>query len=122
MMRTAIVTGGTKGLGQAIARALKADGYKVAVTYHSDDEAAKRFREATSIPVYKWDVANFDACKNGVRQIEIDLGPIDVLINNAGITRDGTLHRMSLESWSDVINTNLGSLFNMCRSVIEGMR
>lgn len=122
MNRTAIVTGGTRGLGQAIARALKADGYRVAAVYRGNDEAAIRFQEANSIPVYKWDVADFNACVQGIKQIENDQGPTDILINNAGITRDATLHRMSLESWQIVINTNLGSMFNMSRCVIEGMR
>ena len=122
MNRTAIVTGGTRGIGQAIARALKAEGYRVAAVYHGNEEAATQFQEATSIPVYKWDVADFDACMAGVKRIENDQGSTDILINNAGITRDGTLHHMSLENWQMVINTNLGSMFNMCRCVIEGMR
>ncbi|HVK53999.1 MAG TPA: acetoacetyl-CoA reductase [Burkholderiales bacterium] len=122
MNRTAIVTGGTRGIGQAIALALQADGYRVAAVYRGNDEAADRFRKATSIPVYKWDVTDFNACMAGVRQVEKDLGPTDVLINNAGITRDGIFHHMSIENWQAVINTNLGSMFNMCRSVIEGMR
>jgi len=122
MNRTAIVTGGTRGIGQAIARVLKSEGYQVAAVYRGNEEAAHQFQEATSIPVYKWDVADFDACVRGVKKIEDEQGPTDILINNAGITRDGTLHHMSLDSWQMVINTNLGSMFNMCRCVIEGMR
>lgn len=122
MNRIAVVTGGTKGIGQAIAKTLKANGYQIAATYHGDDEAAIQFQEKNGIPVYKWDVANFDACMTGVQKIENDIGPVDVLINNAGITRDGMLHKMTMDQWSMVINTNLGSVFNMCRAVIEGMR
>jgi acetoacetyl-CoA reductase len=122
MPRTAIVTGGTRGLGHAIALALKEDGHRVAAVYRSNEDAAKKFSEETSIPVYKWDVADFEACKTGIRQVESDLGPIEILINNAGITHDASLQRMSPEQWWAVINTNLGSMFNMCRNVIEGMR
>jgi acetoacetyl-CoA reductase len=122
MPRVALVTGGTRGIGAAIAKSLKAAGYKVAAVYHGNDEAAAKFKAETGIGVYKWDVASFDACAAGVKQVEADLGPIDVLVNNAGITRDAQLHRMTLEQWQAVINTNLGSLFNMTRQVIEGMR
>ncbi len=122
MARVALVTGGTRGIGAAICKALKASGYKVAATYGGNDEAAQKFRTETGVNVYKWDVSSFDACAAGVKQVEADLGPVDVLVNNAGITRDAQLHRMKPEQWTEVINTNLGSLFNMCRQVIEGMR
>src|ERR1700745_1007317 len=122
MARVALVTGGTRGIGAAITKALKAAGYKVAANYGGNDEAAQKFKAETGIPVYKWDVASFEACAAGIKQVEADLGPVEVLINNAGITRDATLHRMTPEQWTAVINTNLGSLFNMCRNVIEGMR
>jgi acetoacetyl-CoA reductase len=122
MARVALVTGGTRGIGAAISKALKEAGYNVAAVYHGNDEAAQKFKAETGIAVYKWDVAAFDACAAGIRQVEADLGPVDVLVNNAGITRDAQLHRMTLEQWQAVINTNLGSLFNMTRNVIEGMR
>jgi acetoacetyl-CoA reductase len=122
MARVALVTGGTRGIGAAISRALKAAGYKVAATYAGNDQAAEKFKAETGIPVYKWDVAAFDACASGVKKVEGDLGPIDVLVNNAGITKDTAFHKMTVEQWSAVINTNLGSLFNMTRQVIEGMR
>jgi len=122
MPRVALVTGGTRGIGAAIAKALKAAGYKVAAVYHGNDEAAQKFKAEAGIPVYKWDVASFEACAAGIKQVEADLGPVEILVNNAGITRDAQLHRMTLEQWQAVINTNLGSLFNMTRNVIEGMR
>jgi acetoacetyl-CoA reductase len=122
MARVALVTGGTRGIGEAIAVALKEAGHKVAASYAGNDEAANAFNERTGIPAYKWDVADFDACREGIAKVESDLGPIDVLVNNAGITRDTTLHRMASEQWQAVIRTNLDSAFNMCRGVIEGMR
>ncbi len=122
MGRTALVTGGTRGIGEAISVGLKEAGYNVAASYAGNDEAAKAFTDKTGIPAYKWDVGNFEACKESVEKIENDLGPIDVLVNNAGITKDTTLHKMSLEQWQAVISTNLDSLFNMTRNVIEGMR
>jgi acetoacetyl-CoA reductase len=122
MPRVAVVTGGTRGIGAAISKALSGAGYKVAANYGGNDEAAQKFKAETGIAVYKWDVSSFDACSAGLKQVEADLGPIDVLVNNAGITRDTMFHRMKPEQWSEVINTNLGSLFNMCRPVIEGMR
>jgi acetoacetyl-CoA reductase len=122
MARVALVTGGTRGIGAAVAKALNAAGYKVAATYGGNDEAANKFTGESGIPVYKWDVSSFDACAAGVKKVEAELGPIDVLINNAGITRDGMFHRMTPDNWTAVINTNLGSLFNMTRQVIEGMR
>jgi acetoacetyl-CoA reductase len=122
MARVALVTGGTRGIGEAVSVALKAAGYEVAASYAGNDEAANAFRERTGIPVYRWDVADFDACRDGIARVERDLGPIDVLVNNAGITRDTTLHRMKPEQWQAVIRTNLDSAFNMSRGVIEGMR
>src|ERR1700726_4617120 len=122
MARVALVTGGTRGIGGAISKTLRAAGYKVAATYAGNDAAAEKFRAETGIPVYKWDVSSFDACAAGVKKVEADLGPIEVLVNNAGITKDTGFHKMTLEQWNAVINTNLGSLFNMCRQVVEGMR
>jgi acetoacetyl-CoA reductase len=122
MARVAVVTGGTRGIGEAICKALQAAGYKVAANYGGNDEAAQKFKAATGIAVYKWDVSSYEACAAGVKQIEADLGPIEVLVNNAGIARDSMFHRMKPEQWGAVINTNLNSLFNMCRPVIEGMR
>src|SRR5499433_491463 len=122
MARVALVTGGTRGIGAAIAKALKAGGYKVAANYGGNDEAAQKFKAETGIPVYKWDVSSYESCVAGLKQVEADLGPVEVLVNNAGITRDTVFHRMTPEQWSAVINTNLSSLFNMCRPVIEGMR
>jgi acetoacetyl-CoA reductase len=122
MARVAVVTGGTRGIGRAISIALKEAGYKVAANYGGNDQAAQQFHEETGIPVFKFDVADFNACAEGVKKIEAELGPIEVLINNAGITRDTTMHRMSYDQWSAVIRTNLDSCFNMSRAVIEGMR
>jgi acetoacetyl-CoA reductase len=122
MARVAVVTGGTRGIGEAISKALHAAGYKVAANYGGNDEAAQKFKAATGIPVYKWDVSSYQSCVDGLRQVEADLGPVEVLVNNAGITRDTMFHRMKPEQWTDVINTNLNSLFNMCRPAIEGMR
>jgi acetoacetyl-CoA reductase len=122
MARVALVTGGTRGIGEAISIALKEAGYEVVANYGGNDEAASAFKDKTGIRVYKWDVSDFQACQDGIAQVEADLGPVDVLVNNAGITRDTTLHRMKPEQWSDVIRTNLDSLFNMTRGVIEGMR
>jgi acetoacetyl-CoA reductase len=122
MARVALVTGGSRGIGAAISTALKAAGYNVAATYAGNDEAAAKFKAETGIPVYKWDVSNYDACAAGIKQVEADLGPVDVLVNNAGITKDGFFHKMSPENWNAVIGTNLNSLFNMTRPVIEGMR
>ena len=108
MARVALVMGGTRGIGAAISKALKAAGYKVAAVYHGNDEAAAKFKAETGIPVFKWDVASFEACADGVKQVEAVIGPVEVLVNNAGITRDTTLHRMKPEQWTAVINTNLG--------------
>lgn len=122
MARVAIVTGGTRGIGAAISVGLKDAGYTVAASYGGNDEAANAFKEKTGIAVYKWDVGDFEACKAGVAQVVADLGPVDVLVNNAGITRDTMFHRMTPEQWSAVMTTNLDSLFNMTRQVIESMR
>jgi acetoacetyl-CoA reductase len=122
MARTALVTGGTRGIGEAISVALKAAGYNVAANYGGNDQAAQDFTSRTGIPAYKFDVSDFDAVTKGIQAIEQDLGPIEVLINNAGITRDGTLHKMTHDKWQAVIDTNLGSCFNCCRAVIDGMR
>jgi acetoacetyl-CoA reductase len=122
MARVALVTGGTRGIGKAISVALQAADYQVAANYGGNDEAARQFKDQTGIAVYKWDVADFQACQDGIAQVQADLGPVDVLVNNAGITRDTTLHRMKPEQWSEVLRTNLDSVFNMTRGVIEGMR
>ncbi len=122
MARVALVTGGTRGIGAAISQALKAAGYKVAANYGGNDEAAAKFKGETGIPVFKWDVSSFQSCADGVKKVEAELGPIEVLVNNAGITRDAPFHKMNAEQWTQVINTNLGSLFNMTRQVWEGMR
>ena len=122
MAKTALVTGGTRGIGAAIAKALKAAGYTVAANYGGNDEAAAKFTAETGIKSYKWDVGDFDACTAGIAKVVADLGPIDVLVNNAGITRDGMLHKMTKDQWSAVIRTNLDSLFNMTRPVWESMR
>jgi len=121
MARVAVVTGGTRGIGEAISIALKDMGMKVAATYAGNDERARAFSERTGIHTYKWDVADYDACQEGVKQVEADLGPVDVLVNNAGITRDSTMKRQSHEQWQDVIDTNLGGCFNMAKAVFEGM-
>lgn len=122
MSRVAVVTGGTRGIGAAISSALKAAGYTVAANYTSNEEAAASFREKTGIAVYKWDVGHFDACAEGMAKVESDLGAIDVVVNNAGITRDGMLHKMSEDAWNVVIQVDLSSLFNMTKPVLEGMR
>jgi acetoacetyl-CoA reductase len=122
-VRVAVVTGGTRGIGGAISKALKEKGfYKVAATYMGNDKAAQEFHEKTGINVYRFDVSDFDACKENIAKIEKDLGPIDVLINNAGITRDSMLNKMTADQWHQVMRTNLDSVFNMTRNVIEGMR
>jgi acetoacetyl-CoA reductase len=120
--RIAVVTGGTRGIGEAISKALKAAGYTVAATYAGNDEAASKFKADTGIPVYKFDVSDYDASAAALAQIETDLGPVDVLVNNAGITKDRLFHKMELAQWRAVIDTNLNSLFNVTRPVINGMR
>ena len=122
MSMVAVVTGGTRGIGAAISMALLTAGYKVAATYHGNDEAAARFKSVTGAHVYKWDVGDYAACVEGLKTVEAELGPVDVLVNNAGVTKDGFFHKMTPEQWYGVINTNLNSLFNMTRPVWEGMR
>jgi acetoacetyl-CoA reductase len=122
MARVAIVTGGSRGIGRAISEALKAAGCKVAANYAGNDEAANAFKQETGIPVYKWSVADYDVCANGVKQVEADLGPVEILVNNAGITRDAMFHRLTREQWDAVISTNLNGLFNMTHNVWPGMR
>jgi acetoacetyl-CoA reductase len=121
MARVAIVTGGTRGIGEAISIALRDMGMKVAANYAGNEERARGFAEQTGIAAYKWDVSDFDACQQGVRKVEADLGPVDVLVNNAGITRDTTIRKMSEQQWQEVIDTNLGGCFNMAKAVFEGM-
>ncbi len=122
MARLALVTGGTRGIGASISNTLKGAGFKVVASYAGNDDAAEAFRKQSGIPVYKFDVGDFEACERAVRKIVDENGPIEVLVNNAGITRDATLHKMSHQQWDDVIRTNLTSCFNMCRLVIESMR
>ena len=122
MGRVALVTGGTRGIGEAISLALKDAGDTVVATYAGNEEAAKKFTDETGIPTYRFDVGDYDACQSAVKQIEADLGPVEILINNAGITRDGTMHKMTFEQWNEVIQTNLTSCFNMCHAVLDGMR
>jgi acetoacetyl-CoA reductase len=121
MARVAIVTGGTRGIGEAISIMLKDNGMKVAANYAGNDERARTFTERTGIPAYKWDVSDFAGCKDGVAKVEADIGPVDVLVNNAGITRDSTMKRMDHDKWQEVIDTNLGGCFNMAKAVFEGM-
>lgn len=120
--RVAVVTGGTRGIGAAISKSLIESGFKVAATYHGNDAAATAFKAETGVHVYKFDVSDYAACAAGIAAIQADLGPIDVLVNNAGITRDSMLHKMQPEAWSQVIETNLTSCFNMCQLVVTGMR
>jgi acetoacetyl-CoA reductase len=121
MARVAIVTGGTRGIGEAISIALNGMGMKVAANYAGNEERAREFSERTAIASFKWDVADFEACQQGVRRIESELGPVDVLVNNAGITRDATMKRMDHAKWQEVIDVNLGGCFNMAKAVFEGM-
>jgi acetoacetyl-CoA reductase len=121
-VRVALVTGGTAGIGAATAEALLAAGFRVAANYGSRHDAAREFSARTGIPTFAWNVADPAACGEGVSRVEAELGPVDVLVNNAGITRDAMLHKMSFEQWREVIDVNLGGCFNMCRAVIEGMR
>lgn len=122
MRRTALVTGGTRGIGRAISMALKNAGYAVGANYAGNDAAAAQFSEETGIPVFKWSVADYDACAHGLEQVEAALGPVDVLVNNAGITRDAPFHKMSPQQWREVIDTNLNGVFNMTHPVWSGMR
>jgi acetoacetyl-CoA reductase len=122
MARVAVVTGGTRGIGGAISKALKAAGCQVAAIYNANDEAAAKFKGETGVHVFKWNVADYEECVAGLAKVAKELGPVDILVNNAGITRDTMFHKMTPDQWYSVINTNLNSLFNMCRPVIEGMR
>ena len=122
MARVALVTGGSRGIGAAISLALKNAGYNVAANYAGNDEAANKFKEKNGIPVFKWSVADYDACAAGIKQVESQLGPVEVLVNNAGITRDAMFHRMTREHWKEVINTNLDGIFNMTHPIWPGMR
>ncbi len=121
MTRVAIVTGGTRGIGEAISVALKDAGYKVAATYGGNDARAKAFSERTGIPAYKWDVSDYDACVTGVAKVVADLGPVDIVVNNAGITRDATMRKMTRAGWDEVMDTNLGGCFNLCKACWDGM-
>tara|TARA_X000000368_G_scaffold42545_1_gene30662 strand:+ start:2140 stop:2865 length:726 start_codon:yes stop_codon:yes gene_type:complete len=122
MSRVAVVTGGTRGIGADIAIKLKADGYKVAANYAGNDEKAAKFKADTGIDVFKFDVADFDSVAKGIDEVASSLGPVEVLVNNAGITRDGMLHKMDIDAWQAVIDTNLTSCFNLCRAVVPAMR
>lgn len=122
MSKVAVVTGGTRGIGLSITKALIAEGYQVAALYHGNEEAAQKCANETGAKVFKADVANFEQCHKAITDIEAALGPVAVLVNNAGITKDGMLHKMAEDNWHAVIETNLTSCFNMCRAVIEGMR
>ncbi len=122
MARTALVTGGSRGIGAAISKALKEAGFNVVANYAGNDEAANRFKSETGIPVYKWSVADYDDCAAGIKKVEAEVGPIDVLVNNAGITRDAMFHKMSREQWNEVISTNLNGIFNMTHPIWAGMR
>ena len=122
MARVALVTGGSRGIGAAIAKALKDAGYQVAASYAGNDEKAAAFTAETGIKTYKWNVADYESCKEGIAQVEADLGPIEVLVNNAGITRDGMFHKMTPEQWNEVIGTNLNGVFNMTHPLWSGMR
>ncbi len=121
MARVAVVTGGTRGIGEAISVGLKKAGYLVAANYAGNDERAKGFSNKTGIAAFKWDVSSFEDCQKGVAQVEAHLGPVDIVVNNAGITRDATMRKMNRQGWDEVLDTNLGGCFNMCKSVWEGM-
>ena len=122
MPRTALVTGGSRGIGAAISKSLQNAGYHVAATYAGNDERAEQFTADTGIKTYKWDVSDYDACAAGIAQVESDIGPVDVLVNNAGITRDAPFHKMTRDQWSDVMRTNLDGVFNMTHPLWLGMR
>jgi acetoacetyl-CoA reductase len=121
MARVAVVTGGTRGIGEAISVALKQAGYVVAANYAGNEERAKTFSERTGIASYKWDVSSFDDCVAGIKKVEADLGPVEVIVNNAGITRDATMKKMNRQAWDEVIDTNLGGCYNMCKAAWDGM-
>jgi acetoacetyl-CoA reductase len=121
MARVAVVTGGTRGIGEAISLALRDQGLTVAANYAGNDQKAQEFTGRTGIRAYRWDVSDYEACMAGVQRIESELGPVDVLVNNAGITRDGTMKRMTRQAWDEVIDVNLGGCFNMAKAVFDGM-
>ena len=121
MARVAVVTGGTRGIGEAISVALKDAGYVVAANYAGNDERANAFTERTGIKSYKWDVASFDDCAAGIKAVEAELGPVEVIVNNAGITRDATMKKMNRQAWDEVLDTNLGGCYNMCKAAWDGM-
>jgi acetoacetyl-CoA reductase len=121
MARVAVVTGGTRGIGEAISVALENAGYLVAANYSGNDSRAKAFSERTGIKAYKWDVADLDACGQGIKLVEAELGPVEIVVNNAGITRDATMRKMTREAWDEVLHTNLGGCYNMCKTAWEGM-
>ena len=121
MARVAVVTGGTRGIGEAISMALRDSGVTVAANYAGNEEKAREFTDRTGIKSYKWDVSDLDACLAGVQQVESELGPVEILVNNAGITRDGTMKRMDRRAWDEVIDVNLGGCFNMAKAVWDGM-
>lgn len=122
MSRVAVVTGGTRGIGHAISLALKDKGFRVAANYGGNDKVAQRFQAETGIPIYKWDVGDYEASAQGLKRVETDLGPVGVIVNNAGITRDAMLHRLSPQDWNDVIRVNLNSMYNMTHPILDGMR
>lgn len=122
MSRVAVVTGGTRGIGHAISIELKRRGYRVAANYGGNDEAAQKFQVSTGIPIFKWDVGDYDSCAHGLKQVEKQVGPVSIIVNNAGITRDAMLHRMTPEQWREVIRVDLDSMFNMVHPVLNGMR
>ncbi|MDE2404991.1 MAG: acetoacetyl-CoA reductase [Sphingomonadales bacterium] len=122
MARVAIVTGGTRGIGEAISVALKSQGFTVVANYAGNAEKAKAFSDVTGIPTYRWDVGDHQACLDGCAQVASEVGPIDVVINNAGVTRDGVLHKMTFEDWNEVMRINLGGCFNMAKATFPGMR
>ncbi|MCK9541360.1 MAG: acetoacetyl-CoA reductase [Novosphingobium sp.] len=122
MARLAIVTGGTRGIGQAISIRLKQDGITVVANYAGNEDKARAFSEATGIPAYRWDVGDHEACLEGCGRVEREVGPVDIVVNNAGVTRDGVLHKMSFEDWNDVMRINLGGCFNMAKATFPGMR
>ena len=121
MARVAVVTGGTRGIGEAISVGLQKAGFKVAANYAGNDERAKAFSDKTGIAIFKWDVSSFDDCKTGMDKVAAELGPVDVIVNNAGITRDGTMKKMGRVAWDEVLDTNLGGCFNMCKAAWDGM-
>ena len=122
MTKVAFVTGGTRGIGRAISERLKADGYKVAAAYAGNDEAAQKTAQELGIMVVRCNVGSFDECQAAIAKVEAELGPVDIVVNNAGITKDGLFHKMSPEQWGEVINVDLNSCFNVTRQVIDGMR